>query len=218
MSDVSVRAHVELTAYDLQYFLHDPDHPCSTSAHEPPQVATKQDLKAGHFFYDMCYANAYSDFHIGIDMDEPCNLLIEVEDLSPSLVTGSLSLWLYNGSIPEDRWSERRSLYSSNKIWSISLSSNELTSGDFFLSVKCAPLIVAVTSPVAPTQSLNVGRGCRCAAENVRFRAIYHEIPAMMESDVWVESQVCPGDWVHHFYDISSYQAVRTLSCALHGV
>jgi len=170
------------SAYDIQYFLHDPAYPCTTSAHEPPLVATKQDLKAGHFVYDMCYANAYSDFHIGIDNDVPCNVLIEVEDLSPNLVTDSLSLWLYNGSIPEDRWSERRSLYSSNKIWSISLSSNELTNGDFFLSVKCA-------------------------SEDVRFRAIYHEIPATMESDVWVESQVCPGDWVHHFYDISSYQA-----------
>jgi hypothetical protein len=126
-------------AYDIQYFLHDPAYPCTTSAHEPPLVATKQDLKAGHFVYDMCYANAYSDFHIGIDNDVPCNVLIEVEDLSPNLVTDSLSLWLYNGSIPEDRWSERRSLYSSNKIWSISLSSNELTNGDFFLSVKCAP-------------------------------------------------------------------------------
>ena len=49
----------------------------------------------------------------------------------------------------------------------------------------------------------------RCGADAVRFRAIYHEIPAAMETDVFVESQVCPGDWVHHFYDISDYQAVR---------
>jgi hypothetical protein len=107
-----------------------PRHQPSYSPFPPPLFT------AGHFVYDKCSANAYSDFHIGLDYHVPCNVLIEVEDLSPDLVTDHLSLWLFNGSIPEDRWSERRSLYSSNKIWSISLSSNEVSNGEFFLSVK----------------------------------------------------------------------------------
>jgi hypothetical protein len=42
---VTMTALSGCSAYNVQYFLHSVDRPCTESAHEPPLVETKQDLK-----------------------------------------------------------------------------------------------------------------------------------------------------------------------------
>ena len=59
-----------------------------------------------HFTYGACEPQEYVDYILHVDQEIPKNMMIEVEDLEEALDTRSLSLYLYNGSIPTVRRSK----------------------------------------------------------------------------------------------------------------
>ncbi|KAK3260854.1 hypothetical protein CYMTET_30211 [Cymbomonas tetramitiformis] len=63
----------------------------------------------------------------------------QVEDLSDNFNPQSLLVLLYYSEIPEDRVSQHTSTFSTEGLYSIALSANDLYEGDYYVSVRVGP-------------------------------------------------------------------------------
>jgi hypothetical protein len=133
-------------------------------------------LYPDHFMYGSCDANGFVDFKLEVDEYVALhkNLLFEVEDRAEELNPTGLGVFLYHGSaIPDDRRTEHSQQYTSDGIYAVAVSVNDIKPGTFFLSV-------------------------RCNGDGVRFKIIVHEIEALMEPGHKLHGVVCPGEWIYH--------------------
>ena len=127
--------------------------------------------------YDSCTPAAYNDYTITIseELSHHLNLEIQLEDLSKSLDTSSLGMYLYFGGIPEDRLTNLYSDFTHDGTYALAVSQNNLQPGVYYVAVRCG------TKPVS-------------------YRIMVHEIEATLEPGVHLEGSVCPGDWIYHTY------------------
>jgi hypothetical protein len=133
-------------------------------------------LWENHFYYDMCEPYGYIDYQFEVTHDmADQNLVLEVEDLGSSDNPESLSTYLYFGSIPLDRKTERYKDVSSDGLWTNAISQHDLQEGTYFLSVRCGP-------------------------ELVHYRVLTQLIQAHIADGATVHGEICPGDWVYHYY------------------
>jgi hypothetical protein len=165
----------------------------TTSAHNAsacePLPFTNQEsesaapLQMGKLDRGHCDAGAWADYYIDVhDDDEANNVLFEVEDMAESNNPNSLELHVFKGEIPESRVSELRSTHSFKQVYSVSMSYHDLTPGRYYLCVRCA-----------------VG-----GAASVRFRVLSLLIHAEVSPGHAQHGEVCPKQWIHHFYNYNS--------------
>ena len=89
------------------------------------------DLQPHHFEFGSCEPNAYVDYRIAISEEDShhLNLEIQLEDLSKAFDTSALSMYLYHGSISEDRQTEHFTDFSKDGTYGLAVSMNDLQSG-----------------------------------------------------------------------------------------
>ena len=88
---------------------------------------------------------------------------------------GSLEVHVFKEQIPEERVSELRSTRSFNRVYSVGKSYHDLQEGRYYLTI-------------------------RCGSAAVRFRILTLLIHAEVEPGYGSHGEVCPKQWVHHFY------------------
>jgi hypothetical protein len=83
------------------------------------------------FQYGSCEANSYVDYRVTISEQDShhLNLEIQLEDLSKSLDTSALGMYLYHGSVPEDRRTGHFTEYSHDGTYALAVSQNDLEAG-----------------------------------------------------------------------------------------
>ena len=94
-------------------------------------------LVPGHTTAGSCEPGQFSDYYLYVDeKHKEDNLVIEVQDKLVDLDPTAISVYLYQGSIPSDRQSQRRSLFSGNHIYSVTVNMWDLKVGEYILSVR----------------------------------------------------------------------------------
>jgi hypothetical protein len=101
-------------------------------------VEGAMELQLEHFTYSSCTPGGFTDHFITISEDHSHdNLVFEVEAVGDATDPTALSVFLHEESIPPSRESERRSESSTDGIYSVAVSSVDVHTGTYFLSVKC---------------------------------------------------------------------------------
>jgi hypothetical protein len=96
------------------------------------------EMELEHFTYSSCSPGGFTDHYIAItDSQAHDNIIFEVEAICDSSDPSALSVFLYEGTIPANRESERRAETASNGIYSVAVSSIDVKAGTYFLSVRC---------------------------------------------------------------------------------
>lgn len=155
------------------------------------------DLEPNHFELGSCERNSYVDYRFTVSEEDTHHLNLEVmlEDLSKTLDTSALGMYLYHGSIPEDRQTEHFTDFTHDGTYALAVSVNELRVGQYYIAV-------------------------RCGVKRTAFRIMIHEVEAVLVPDVRIEGSVCPGDWIYHKYehtrDIATGHHDATFSLELH--
>ena len=155
---------------------------CNATQHYAHHTATGNihglpALAEGQSQHGKCTPNSYEDFYMHIGHGASANnLVLDVEALTDSLDTGALGLYLFEGSIPADRKTERRSTFSDENVWSVMYNSWDLHEGDFFVSVKCG-------------------------ASPMEFRLLPLFIKAELAHGGHASGVVCPGQIAYHYFD-----------------
>ncbi len=147
-----------------------------------------------HFELGSCEPNSYNDYRVAISEEDShhLNLEIQLEDLSKTLDTSALGMYIYQGSIPEDRATQHFVDFTHDGTYALAVSLNDLQSGAYYISV-------------------------RCGLKRTAFRVIVHEVEAVLLPDVHFEGSVCPGDWIYHKYEhIATGHHDATFSLELH--
>eukprot|EP01044_Picomonas_judraskeda_P001184 COSAG03_NODE_65_length_15137_cov_3.350446_6_plen_879_part_00 len=152
------------------------------------------DLEPDHFELGSCEPNSYVDYRVTISEEDShhLNLEIQLEDLSKTLDTSALGLYLYQGSIPEDRATEHFRDFTKDGMYALAVSVNDLQAGAYYIAA-------------------------RCGVHSTTFRIMVHEVEAVLQPDVYIEGSVCPGDWIYHKYDhVATGHQDATFNLKLH--
>ena len=104
-----------------------------------------KELQPHHFEYGSCTSNSYQDYRLTIseELSRHTNLEIQLEDLSQSLDTSALALYLYHGGITEDRRTEHYSDFTHDGTYAVAVSQNDLQPGVYYIAIRCG------TNPVS---------------------------------------------------------------------
>ena len=133
-------------------------------------------LWENHFYYDMCEPFGYVDYEFEVTHEmADNNLVFEVEDLGRTNNPESLGVYLYFSTIPLDRKTERYKEAASDGLWTNAVSQHDLLEGMYYLSVRCGPGLV-------------------------HYRVLTQLIQAHIQDGATVHGEICPGDWVYHYY------------------
>ena len=129
-----------------------------------------------HFYYDMCEPFGYVDYEFEVTHEmADNNLVFEVEDLGRTNNPESLGVYLYFSTIPLNRKTERYKEAASDGLWTNAVSQHDLLEGMYYLSVRCGPGLV-------------------------HYRVLTQLIQAHIQDGATVHGEICPGDWVYHYY------------------
>ena len=156
-----------------------------------------EELAFDHTVVRSCSAGGYVDFYVNIanqaGRTKPgVNLAVEIEDLSKFLDTEALSLYVFEGAIPENRETEMRQEYAGDGIYSVTVNANELHAGRYFVSV-------------------------RCGQSPIRFRMLPRLIKAELYPGDTVSGSVCPGAFVLHSFDVSHFAGLVVIESSSTG-
>jgi hypothetical protein len=146
--------------------------------HRPTEQVSQ--LLLGRFLTSESPRNTVSDFELTLTAaDAEDNLVVEVLDLSPTLNNKAMTVSLYRGSIPSDRFTPFTDSWSNSKSYFVSLSSLEADPGVYYLSV-------------APTVS------------EVKYRILARLVPAKLTDGQIVRGTVCAGEYNYHYFEKTS--------------
>jgi len=163
--------------YDLYAYVNDHSDSC-VGIQQDASIANYHDhhLHVAHFTLGSCEAGETVDYVIEIDEeDSEKNMIIEVELLDDEIIFDAVLVRMYGpvDSIPIDRKTEYFNDFSSENLWTVSLSEYDLKPGKYYVTVMCKDA----------------------------FRS-FRILPLLIASEVHeghhVHGEVCPGDWVYH--------------------
>jgi uncharacterized membrane protein YgcG len=142
------------------------------------------ELHRSHFEYAACEPGGWVDFFYHVTEEElGNNLNFELVSSGSSLSNPTaLNVHLFTAAIPEERFSEDRSVQATDGTYSITINSERLTQeGDYYLCVQCA------------------------ATKAVRFKVVtfvveraLHLAPIAAVAGSSTHGEVCPGNWLYH--------------------
>eukprot|EP01051_Picozoa_sp_SAG22_P016858 SAG22_NODE_2478_length_2529_cov_6.910700_1_plen_372_part_10 len=85
-----------------------------------------------------CQAREYVDYMVHLSEEHhDNNFVVTVKGLSDTLDVNSLGVYLFFGSIPADRQTERYQEFSGDNTYSIAVNYHDIQQGDYFVSVRC---------------------------------------------------------------------------------
>lgn len=105
-----------------------PCEPMEFDAAVEDRVFRPVELQPHHFVLGSCEPHSYVDYQLAISEEDArhLNLEFELEDLSKTLDTSALAMYLYRGSIPEDRRTEWFSDFTNDGTYSLAVSMLDL--------------------------------------------------------------------------------------------
>ena len=181
---MGLRGGSHCSEYEIEVeVFYDHEANCTEMEHDT-DLQTSEEATAlvlDHFMLGSCAKHAYVDYFIHIDPDQKDNnMIVEVEALTDDLDPQVLGLYLYEGSIPMDRRTERYQETSGDNAYSVGINYHDLHDGDYFISVRCGD---------AP----------------MHFRLVSHLVHAGVQEHHAQHGSVCPGQFVYHYFDVPTY-------------
>ena len=174
---------IGLTVYNDADVVNGTFAPCEEMGNEGKTGVVYQTLALNAFERGSCDAYSWKDFEFTISAKqeiEKDNLIFQVELLDRDQPNNdAISIHLFDEFIPFNRHTEEVARVPTNGLWTISLSSLDVTGGTYYLSVQCGPL-------------------------SQRFRTMVVEVQGALKSvSDEVDGEVCPEEWVYHYVNVS---------------
>ena len=177
-------AHVHETAVTVGSVRAPPLRPCHCSPATYPATCRASPavplLCPSQTTVDKCSPYAWKDYLVTVDESLlNSNLLFEVvgQDLPFDPTALSVSMW--EDEVPLDRHAEHKTERANGKLWAVGMNNNCFKIGVVTLGIKCGPTEV-----------------------NYELKVI--EVSAVLIPNVAIHGEVCPDEWVYHYFNTST--------------
>ena len=161
-----------------------------------------------------CTPNAWIDYVLNVTEEmADTNLLFEVKSLDEPYDPEALFVAIWEGDVPTDRHAEHYTAVGTSKVWAVGMNNECFVVGEVTLGVKCSAHGSAnfeVYTVVVPAQLDLNGTVVGEVRTARRFsRALLSLPPSLVRGCARLDPpiathQVCPGEWVYHYYDTAA--------------
>jgi len=137
-------------------------------------------ITVGSTTVDKCDPYSWKDYLITVDESlVNANLLFELYGTDTPFDPTALSVSMWEDEVPLDRHAEHKTERANGKLWAVGMNNNCFKIGVVTLGVKCGPTEV-----------------------NYELKVI--EVSAVLIPDAAVHGEVCPDEWVYHYFNTST--------------